>query len=83
MNQAEMDTLGEIREKLGAVDERTKATHAIVEKSEKHLGKLNDRTRSLESWRSWITGGGATALGLLGALSLPPVREAIANALGS
>ena len=29
----------------------------IVERVESHLGKLNGRTVSLESWRSWMTGG--------------------------
>ncbi len=29
----------------------------IVERVESHLGTLNSRTSSLESWRSWMTGG--------------------------
>ena len=29
----------------------------IVERVESHLGKLNSRTTSLESWKSWMTGG--------------------------
>jgi len=29
----------------------------IVERVESQLGKLNGRTSSLESWRSWMTGG--------------------------
>ena len=29
----------------------------IVERSENELCKLNSRTSSLESWKSWITGG--------------------------
>jgi len=29
----------------------------IVERVETHLGKLNGRTTSLESWKSWMTGG--------------------------
>lgn len=82
MNKSERTTLGAINRILGAVDERTKATHKIVEDNQKELRKLNGRTRSLESWRSWLTGGGAVSLGILGALSLPPVREAIASALG-
>jgi hypothetical protein len=28
-----------------------------VERSENELCKLNSRTSSLESWKSWITGG--------------------------
>ena len=34
----------------------------IVERVESHLGKLNSRTSSLESWRSWMTGGMAILL---------------------
>ena len=29
----------------------------IVERSEKELFRLSSRTSSLESWRSWMTGG--------------------------
>ena len=29
----------------------------IVERVESQLGKLNGRTTSLESWKSWMTGG--------------------------
>ena len=29
----------------------------IVERVENQLGKLNGRTTSLESWKSWMTGG--------------------------
>ena len=29
----------------------------IVERSEIELCKINSRTTSLESWRSWMTGG--------------------------
>ena len=34
----------------------------IVERVESHLGKLNSRTTSLESWKSWMTGGMAILL---------------------
>ena len=34
----------------------------IVERVESHLGTLNSRTSSLESWRSWMTGGMAILL---------------------
>ena len=34
----------------------------IVERVESHLGKLNSRTSSLESWKSWMTGGMAILL---------------------
>ena len=29
----------------------------IVERVESQLGRLNSRTSSLESWKSWMTGG--------------------------
>ena len=34
----------------------------IVERSENELCKLNSRTSSLESWKSWMTGGMALLL---------------------
>ena len=34
----------------------------IVERVESQLSKLNGRTSSLESWKSWMTGGMALLL---------------------
>ena len=34
----------------------------IVERVENQLSKLNGRTSSLESWKSWMTGGMALLL---------------------
>ena len=37
----------------------------IVERVENQLSKLNGRTSSLESWKSWMTGGMAIVVVLI------------------
>ena len=39
------------------IKSRVVRIETIVERVESHLSKLNGRTSSLESWRSWMTGG--------------------------
>ena len=39
------------------IKSRVVRIETIVERVETHLSKLNGRTSSLESWRSWMTGG--------------------------
>ena len=51
MNHQEVN---EYREDLKS---RIVRIETIVERSENELCKLNSRTSSLESWKSWITGG--------------------------
>ena len=46
--------ISEYREDLKS---RIVRIETIVERVESHLGTLNSRTSSLESWRSWMTGG--------------------------
>ena len=46
--------ISEYREDLKS---RIVRIETIVERVESHLGKLNSRTTSLESWKSWMTGG--------------------------
>ena len=42
----------------------------ITERMEEHLGRLNDRTSSLEGWRNWMIGGMAMFGFLLGIFKL-------------
>ena len=51
MNHQEVN---EYREDLKS---RIVRIETIVERSEKELCKLNNRTTSLEGWRNWMTGG--------------------------
>ena len=39
------------------IKSRVVRIETIVERVETQLSKLNGRTSSLESWRSWMTGG--------------------------
>ena len=39
------------------IKSRVVRIETIVERVESQLSKLNGRTSSLESWRSWMTGG--------------------------
>ena len=39
------------------IKSRVVRIETIVERVESHLSKLNGRTSSLESWKSWMTGG--------------------------
>jgi len=39
------------------IKSRVVRIETIVERVENQLSKLNGRTSSLESWRSWMTGG--------------------------
>ena len=44
------------------IKSRVVRIETIVERVENQLSKLNGRTSSLESWRSWMTGGMALLL---------------------
>ena len=44
------------------IKSRVVRIETIVERVETHLSKLNGRTASLESWKSWMTGGMALLL---------------------
>ena len=44
------------------IKSRVVRIETIVERVESQLSKLNGRTSSLESWRSWMTGGMALLL---------------------
>ena len=44
------------------IKSRVVRIETIVERVESHLSKLNGRTSSLESWKSWMTGGMALLL---------------------
>ena len=46
--------ISEYREDLKS---RIVRIETLVERSEKELCKLNNRTSSLEGWKNWITGG--------------------------
>ena len=61
MNHKEVS---EYREDLRS---RVVRIETILEKVEKHLEKLNNRTAKLEGWKQWMVGGMA-GLGLLIAL---------------
>ena len=39
------------------IKSRLERIETIVERVENQLSKLNGRTSSLESWKSWMTGG--------------------------
>ena len=44
------------------IKSRVARIETIVERVENQLSKLNGRTSSLESWKSWMTGGMALLL---------------------
>ena len=44
------------------IKSRVVRIETIVERVENQLSKLNGRTSSLESWKSWMTGGMALLL---------------------
>ena len=44
------------------IKSRVVRIETIVERVEAQLSKLNGRTSSLESWKSWMTGGMALLL---------------------
>ena len=44
------------------IKSRVVRIETIVERVESQLSKLNGRTSSLESWKSWMTGGMALLL---------------------
>ena len=44
------------------IKSRVVRIETIVERVESQLSKLNGRTSTLESWRSWMTGGMALLL---------------------
>ena len=44
------------------IKSRVVRIETIVERVESQLSRLNGRTSSLESWRSWMTGGMALLL---------------------
>ena len=47
----------EVSEYREDIKSRVVRIETIVERVESQLGKLNGRTSSIESWRSWMTGG--------------------------
>ena len=59
--------VNEYREEL---KERVMRIETITERMEEHLGRLNDRTSSLEGWRNWMIGGMAMFGFLLGIFKL-------------
>ena len=54
--------INEYREDLRS---RVVRIETIVERVENQLSKLNGRTSSLESWKSWMTGGMAIIVVLI------------------
>ena len=44
------------------IKSRVVRIETIVERVENHVDKINGRTSSLESWKSWMTGGMALLL---------------------